>query len=119
MWILPEGISPGTNLALYADDTKIWRQIVCEEDHIILQRDIDYLDRWATVNKMKFHPSKCKVVSISYCNPPLFNILPCIQFMYSLNHVILDYVDCEKDLGVDITPKLTWTAQCNLSLIHI
>ena len=62
---------------------------------------------------MKFHPSKCKVVSISYSNPPLFNILPCIQFMYSLNHVILDYVDCEKDLGVDITPKLTWTAQCN------
>ena len=106
---LPEGIY----LALYADDTKIWRRITCEGDHLILQNDIDYLNHWATVNKMKFHPAKCKALSVCCSNPPLYDILPCIQFMYSLNHVILDYVASEKDLGVDITPKLNWVVQCD------
>ena len=30
---LPSGLSTGTNLALYADDTKIWRSICCDNDH--------------------------------------------------------------------------------------
>ena len=98
---------------MYADDTKIWRRICCEEDHIILQRDVDYLNEWATVNKMRFHPSKCKVLSLCSTNPPLLNILPNIQYFYSLGLVLLDYVEIEKDLGVDITPKLNWTHQCD------
>ncbi len=61
---LPLGLSEGTDLALYADDTKIWRTITSENDHRILQTDIDYLNEWASQNKMKFHPKKCKVVSI-------------------------------------------------------
>ena len=61
---LPLGLSPCTDLALYADDTKIWRSIACENDHRILQNDINYLHEWARSNKMKFHPMKCKVVSI-------------------------------------------------------
>ena len=35
-------ISEDTNIALYADDTKIWRKINYSEDHFILQGDIDY-----------------------------------------------------------------------------
>ena len=61
---LPTGLNKGTNLALYADDTKIWRSITCEQDHFILQSDIDFLNNWATSNKMKFHPLKCKVIDI-------------------------------------------------------
>ena len=33
-------VSEGTNIMLYADDTKIWRRIELWEDHLILQRDI-------------------------------------------------------------------------------
>ena len=33
-------VSPNTNIALYADDTKIWRNIHSWEDYEILQRDI-------------------------------------------------------------------------------
>ena len=36
-------VSPGTNIALYADDTKIWRKIESPEDHVILQNDINAL----------------------------------------------------------------------------
>ena len=103
---LPDGLSTGTGLALYADDTKIWRIIETENDHIILQNDITYLNNWALANKMKFHPGKCKVISICNSPPPLLNILPDIEFLYFLGTACLDYVELEKDLGVDISPKL-------------
>ena len=58
-------ISEGTSIALYADDTKIWRRITCYEDHHILQSDIDRLLAWSIDNKMTFHPSKCKALSVT------------------------------------------------------
>ena len=106
------GLSPGTNLALYADDTKIWRVINSESDHDILQRDITYLNEWAKRNKMNFHSQKCKVVSVSHREPPLLGILPYIQYYYSLGECLLDYADNEKDLGVDINKKLNFSDQC-------
>ena len=39
---LPQGLSPETNVSLYADDTKIWRTIHTDADHIALQNDIHY-----------------------------------------------------------------------------
>ena len=75
---LPQGLSVGTQLALYADDTKIWRTIKTLDDNYILQRDIEYLNSWAQNNKMNFHPHKCKVLSVSLTLPPIPN------FIYSL-----------------------------------
>ena len=92
---LPEGLSPGTGLALYADDTKIWRTILSQDDHILLQKDIDYLHRWAVNNFMRFHPAKCKTLSVRLTEPPLLNILPNIEFIYSLGGAFLDYVSSE------------------------
>ena len=43
-------ISPGTKIALYADDTKIWRYIQSLIDHQILQNDIDALYDWSIKN---------------------------------------------------------------------
>lgn len=104
---MPLGLSDGTNLALYADDTKIWRKILNQYDFDILQNDINYLNDWAIKNKMKFHLDKCKVLSISRSQPALS------PFTYTLGAVALKYTDCEKDLGVDITPKLLWNSQCD------
>ena len=110
---LPLGISPGTNLALYADDTKIWRTIYTEIDHDILQKDIEYLNSWAIQNKMNFHPRKCKIVSIAHRTSSLLGILPNIQYFYTLGESPLEYADSEKDLGVDINTKLSFDDQCN------
>ena len=87
---MPKGLLQGTHLALYADDTKIWRTIYNEADQFILDKDIDYLNCWVNENKMKFHTGKCKVLSVTHSPPPLLGILPCIQFMYSLAGSILD-----------------------------
>ena len=55
-------VSKGTNIALYADGTKIWRLIESFKDHHCLQDDIKDLFDWYTRNKMVFHPSKCKAL---------------------------------------------------------
>ena len=110
---MPEGLSSGTELALYADDTKIWRTIHSELDHELLQKDVTYLNNWAINNKMNFHPQKCKVVSVSSRAPPLLGILPGIQYFYSLGDSPLDYSESEKDLGVDINTTLNFNDQCN------
>ena len=48
-----QSTSQKTNIALYADDTKIWREIQWSEDHFALQKDIDALHQWSLENKMK------------------------------------------------------------------
>ena len=110
---MTQGLSPGTQVCMYADDTKIWREIHGENDHIILQQDIDYLMDWALRNKMNFHPSKCKALMVSHNKPPLADILPEIQFYYKMGNSIIDYCDSEKDLGVNINCTLNWTSHCD------
>ena len=106
---ISSGLSDGTDIVLYADDTKIWRRINSISDCISLQSDIDYLTSWADSNKMKFHPSKCKVLAVS--NRAVS--ASAFSFTYHLSNSPLSFVDNETDLGVDITPRLSWNSQCN------
>ena len=108
-----EGLDPATNINMYADDTKIWRRMIDHDDHLILQRDIDYLFDWASKNKMKFHPSKCKVLMVSKFNPPLIDVLPFVQFYYTMENKILDYVSSERDLGVIMNQTLNFSEHAN------
>ena len=110
---LPSGLNPGTSIALYADDTKIWRPIRSQSDHEILQRDISYLNQWASDNKMHFHSLKCKVLSVHNKPSPFLGICPFIQFHYHLGDSMLPFDDSERDLGVDITKNLLFNDQIN------
>jgi len=102
---ISEYVSPETNILLYADDTKIWREIKCANDHLVLQHDIDSLYQWSQVNKMKFHPDKCKVLRATLKHKPSL-------FDYALHDDVLEFCEFEKDLGVFITHKLNWTKNC-------
>ena len=81
-----------------------------EEDCTILQSDIEHLYHWCKQNQMKFHPAKCKVVSVvSKINRLSFlRLLPMARFNYTLNDKILDYVTQQENLGVIINENLTW-----------
>ena len=72
-----ESIDAETNIELYADDTKIWREIKSESDCDSLQKDIDALYAWSRKNKMSFHPDKCKVVytTLDLISSKFFNSL--------------------------------------------
>ena len=104
--------SEGTHISLYADDTKIWREIITSEDHFTLQNDIDNLQTWAIDNKMKFHPSKCKALSVTNQKNILHN-LPFTIFNYKLGQDFIDYESSQTDLGVTVTSKLSWKQHCD------
>ena len=64
---------------------------------------------------MKFHPKKCKVVSI--CNRPSpLAMLPFIVFHCSLGGSLLSYADSETDLGVHVNPSFSVNDHCDLLL---
>ena len=77
-------VSKETNMALYADDTKIRREIFISEDHLILKNDIDNLYKWSVDNEMNFHPSKCKALSLTDQRNILHN-LPFTTFHYYID----------------------------------
>ena len=100
------GINDGSKLSLYADDTKLYRIIKNLSDNVKLQKDIDLLHDWAVLNKMKFHPNKCKILSVT-----LKRITS--QYVYKLADTPIQFVNTEKDLGVNFNSALTWTEHCN------
>ena len=102
------GIDKDTNSGLYADDTKIWRKINSESDCAVLQNDIVTLFNWSSQNKMHFHLDKCKVLQIHESEPLCTKVLPLAKFYYSINNNIIDYSECEKDLGVLVNTNFKW-----------
>ena len=112
---LPQGLHSDTNLALYADDTKIWRTIKTDDDTAKLQLDIDYLDRWAKANKMSFNLDKCKVLSIKPRASP-FAMLPFSIHRYHMAENLLAYADSERDLGVNVNSNFDFNDHCEIIL---
>ena len=84
-------IDKDTNIALFADDTKIWRDINSEADCEILQNDINTLRTWSRNNKMSFHPDKCKVLSIHDSRPDFVKVLPFPYCYYNINGNIIEF----------------------------
>ena len=106
---ISEGINEGTNTLIYADDTKIWREIHVNNDHILLQLDIDYLLDWALQNNIKFNIPKCKVLSFSHYRSSLLENLSFTTYYYRMNEKFLDYCKNETDLGILMTPTLNFS----------
>ena len=93
-----KSLNSSTNVALYADDTKMWQQINSHRDCEILQKDINSLNEWCTQNKMKFHPEKCKVLNVSNNETPMFiDELTFTTTFYKIGQDIIDYTDSQKD----------------------
>ena len=68
---------------MYADDTKIYREIRDKHDQEILQKDLDSLKAWSDQWLLKFHPKKCYSITIGkkedndYCNCDPFKAKSC------------------------------------------
>ncbi|CAB3996361.1 Hypothetical predicted protein, partial [Paramuricea clavata] len=62
---LPEVISNGSSEAMYADDTKLFRNINSTTDGDCLQESLSNLDTWSHDNNIKFNALKCKVLSVT------------------------------------------------------
>ena len=95
---LPEGIK--SFISMFADDAKILKRVVREENCRELQRDLDRLNQWSERWLMKFNTSKCKVMKMGHSK-----YRP--NFEYSLAGERLEESDGERDLGVVMMPDLS------------
>ena len=102
-------VTTSCTTALFADDSKCFKQIVDVNDCQSLQKDLDALYNWSKAWKMDFNPTKCKVLSISRSRNP-------IVFAYKMNDVILEHVTTFKDLGVIIDESLSFTSHIDVVL---
>lgn len=94
-------LSPETKLKLFADDSLLFRIIESETDAESLQSDLDSLFSWTHTWHMKFHPSKCLVMSVTKKKTP-------ISFQYKIQQEKLNHVDTITYLGVQISNGLQW-----------
>ena len=60
---LPENIR--SKLQLFADDTILCMTIASEENCILLQENLDAMQKWEAVWKLKFNGTKCEVLRMS------------------------------------------------------
>ena len=101
-------IDPNTGISLYADDTKIWKQISSEKYCKTLQTDINRLQDWCTDNKMSFNIEKCHALRVKATNSLLIDELPFSKIFYFLDDKIIDYSLQERDLGIIMNRKLSF-----------
>ena len=104
---------------MFADDTKLYREIANLSDIEIVQNDINNLFKWSEKWLLHFHPDKCKVLSITGKCKVLSITGKCkvlsitgkrhqqrtTNYMmptYSGSYATLGSVESEKDIGVII-----------------
>ena len=96
-------------IALFADDSKCFSAIESLQDCESLQKDLDSLHGWSDNCHLKFNTSKCEVLTVTRKRHPF-------RYDYKLNNNSLKHVTQVKDLGVTISPDLTWDTHINTIL---
>ena len=49
---------------MFADGINVFREICSENDLECLQRDLACLEKWSDTWLLKFHPEKCKILTV-------------------------------------------------------
>ena len=90
-----------SKIALFADDSYIYRKILSKEDSEQLQLDLDKLVNWEKNWSMQFHPEKSKLLRVT-------NKRNVIKSDYTIHGQQLELVTKAKYLGVTITKDISW-----------
>ena len=105
-----------STVRLFADDSRILKSIGSETDTEILQNDLDRAILWSKSNNMELHEDKFDLIVHKSNNSSIINHLPFSVESYTYtvsNGDILYPVDQLKDLGVIVSPDLSWSPHIN------
>ena len=105
---LPEAVCSDNTIALYADDSKMFRVTDCTENHFYFQEDLDNLLHGSQLNQMDFNTKKCKIMRITRKKVPFANRV------YLRRVDILEEVMDFKDLGVLTNNSLSWNSHIDM-----
>ena len=86
---------------MFADDIKIFSEIVCHDDTSRLQNDLTVLSEWSKTWRLKLNASKCQTFTITLRRDPIVSI-------YCIDNTSLNKVDKIRDLGVTFDSTLTF-----------
>ena len=92
-----------SNIALFADDTKVGGKGNSNESCTILQSDLRKIHEWSQTWGMKFNLDKCKTLHVGNGNG---------RYSYTLGNHTLSEVQSERDLGVFVSSDLKSKKQC-------
>ena len=94
-----------STIRLFADDCLIYRPIRSgkDQDILVLQGDLDSLERWSDIWGMKFNPSKCNIMSIARTRSPF-------SYLYLLCGQVLSSVPEARYLRIMLTDELSWSS---------
>ena len=93
-----------SEVACFADDTKIYKQVDSIKDAEALQADLTSLAEWSESLALLFNRAKCKIQQVTRKKSP-------VRFPYSIQGDNLENCTEEKDLGVWISSDLKWSKQ--------
>jgi len=90
-----------SSVKLFADDTKLYAEVMSSNDSEKIQEDLNSLAKWSDKWQLKFNADKCKSMHIGRGNP---------KQEYHMNsgnkEVTIKQTDCEKDLGVTFDERM-------------
>jgi hypothetical protein len=89
-----------SHVLMFADDTKVFKEIRNPRDQELLQSDINRMDNWTEDSLLEFNVTKCRSMTVSRHGRQ--------EREYSLKNSRLEATETEKDLGVTVDPKLTF-----------
>ncbi|BHF66871.1 hypothetical protein SprV_0200989400 [Sparganum proliferum] len=94
------------DVAMFADDVKLWSVIRTEFDEERLQADLTRLEKWSQDWLLPFNVTKCNVLRVGRTRS-------LSRRVYHLNGIPLQEVDAQKDLGVWVTASLKPSLHCS------
>ena len=95
-------------MRLFADDSKVYSEINSQEDVDKLQKGINDMVQWSEKWLMRFNSKKCKILHLGKNNKKH------VYHMKEGNETRqLEATDCEKDLGVNVDPLLSFEQHIN------
>ena len=99
-----------SSVVSFADDTRVFRQIIDINDCSLLQNDLDNIYSWASVNNMVFNDSKFQHMSYHH----QLQHRSCNHIYLSPSMNIINSNDHTRDLGITMSGDCSFNEHINL-----